>query len=57
MGLFRQLLGRRKPNECERCRTRRRVPTERYCRPCRAIMLQKMKDDGYLTEIPEDTRR
>ena len=56
MGLFRQLFGKSKSDRCERCRVKRRVPTERYCYRCRALMLHRMKVEGYLTLLPGEER-
>lgn len=36
---------------CERCRLDIPIKNERYCKPCRKIVIQEMKDAGYLRGV------
>ena len=37
---------------CERCRVRKPIPTEKYCKECKKEVLAELKEAGYLTPKP-----
>jgi hypothetical protein len=44
---------KRKPDRvCEKCHADWAISGERFCKPCRKIELDNMKNDGYLSTGP-----
>lgn len=37
---------------CERCSVQPAIRKERYCKACRKVVLQEMKEAGFLTRAP-----